>query len=480
MAVGATVVVLSLVAPTTVASSARPAVTVSSTRSDSVPAPPTRDLAYGTTATRLAATPDGQGYWIADAAGGVSTFGDAGSYGSAASLPLNGPVISMAPTATGAGYWLLGSDGGIFSFGDAQFYGSMGGKPLNKPIVGMAAVPGGGGYWEVAADGGIFSFGDAQFYGSMGGKPLNQPIVGMAATPNGGGYWEVASDGGIFSFGNAQFYGSMGGHPLNRPVVGMAATRDGLGYWEVASDGGVFCFGDAAFHGSLVGSAPTAAGIVPPANPAANLPPNPNFLDACYQNGTSTSCLDEEVQATDAARAAEGLGPLQLPLDFSTLTPAEQLFVVTDAERVDRGLPPFVGLDGTLDSEAAAAAAVNADPSPTQPPAGMTVTAWGGNWAENANALGASYYWLYDDGLGSSNLECTVANLSGCWGHRDNELGLSGYQASYGGTLVMGAAEDTGPNHGGWASLTELTVLASGPLPPLVYTWAQAVADGAG
>jgi hypothetical protein len=110
----------------------------------------------------------------------------------------------------------------------------------------------------------------------------------------------------------------------------------------------------------------------------------------------------------------------------------------------------------------------------------MSVIAWGGNWAENANALGASYYWLYDDGLGSSNLDCSPASPAGCWGHRDNELGLAGDQASYGGTLVMGAAEDTGPNHGGWASLTELTVLASGPLPPLVYTWAQAVAAGAG
>ncbi len=394
---GATVVVLSVVAPATVAPSAHLASTAEvPARVVAAPVPVSTDLAYGTTATHLSVTPDGRGYWIADTSGGVHTFGDAGYFGSAASLPLNGPVIAMTATPDGAGYWLLGSDGGVFSFGDARFYGSMGGHPLNKPIVGMAATPDGGGYWEVAADGGIFSFGDARFYGSMGG------------------------------------------------------------------------------------AAPPSPGIVPPANPTVDLSPDPNFLDACYQDAASDACATQEVEATNAARAAEGIGPLQLPTDFAALSPAEQLFVVTDVERVDRGLPPFVGLDATLDSDAAAAAAVNADPSPAPAPPGMSVIAWGGNWAENANALGANYYWLYDDGLGSSNLDCSPASPAGCWGHRDNELGLAGDQASYGGTLVMGAAEDTGPNHGGWASLTELTVLASGPLPPLVYTWAQAVAAGAG
>ena len=267
---------------------------------------------------------------------------------------------------------------------------------------------------------------------------------------------------------------------LAKPAVGMAATSDGGGYHLVASDGGIFSFGDAQFYGSMGGAAPPSPCIVPPANPTVDLSPDPNFLDACYQDAASDACANQEVEATNAARAAEGIGPLQLPTDFAALSPAEQLFVVTDVERVDRGLPPFVGLDATLDSDAAAAAAVNADPSPAPAPPGMSVIAWGGNWAENANALGASYYWLYDDGLGSSNLDCSPASPACCWGHRDNELGLAGDQASYGGTLVMGAAEDTGPNHGGWASLTELTVLASGPLPPLVYTWAQAVAAGAG
>jgi putative pyrroloquinoline-quinone binding quinoprotein len=215
------------------------------------------------------AAPPNSSYWLVASDGGIFTFGNAGFYGSAGSLPLVRPVVGMAPTASKAGYWLVASDGGIFSYGDATFHGSMGGRPLNAPIVGMAATPDGGGYWEVASDGGIFSFGDAAFFGSMGGRPLNAPIVGMATTHDGLGYWLVASDGGIFSFGDASFHGSMGGTHLNKPVVDMAATPDALGYWMVASDGGIFSFGDAAFFGSagglplvrpVVGMAPTPAG----------------------------------------------------------------------------------------------------------------------------------------------------------------------------------------------------------------------------
>ena len=37
---------------------------------------------------------------------------------------LNKPIVGMAATPDGDGYWLVASDGGIFSFGDAAFYGS--------------------------------------------------------------------------------------------------------------------------------------------------------------------------------------------------------------------------------------------------------------------------------------------------------------------------------------------------------------------
>jgi len=209
----------------------------------------------------MAATPDGGGYWLVAADGGIFSFGDAAFFGSVGSLRINAPVVGMAGTPDGGGYWMVARDGGIFSYGDAAFFGSAGSLSLNAPIVGMAATPDGGGYWLVAADGGIFSYGDARFAGSTGAMALNAPVVGMAATPDGGGYWLVARDGGIFDYGDAGFFGSAGSLPLAAPIAGMAAGPGGGGYWLVARDGGIFGYGDAPYHGSLGGTALRAPAV---------------------------------------------------------------------------------------------------------------------------------------------------------------------------------------------------------------------------
>ncbi len=207
----------------------------------------------------IAATPDNKGYWLVGADGGVFTFGDASFYGSEGGQHLNAPIVGIAATPDGKGYWLVAADGGIFTFGDAAFYGSEGGQHLNAPVVGMAPTPDGQGYWLVASDGGIFTFGDATFLGSEGGQTLNAPVVGMAATPSGNGYWLVAKDGGVFTFGDASFQGSAAGQS-NAPVIGLTSTPGGGGYWIGAQDGGIFTFGNAPFNGSAVGT--TTAPIV--------------------------------------------------------------------------------------------------------------------------------------------------------------------------------------------------------------------------
>ncbi len=467
----------------------------------------------------MAATADGAGYWLVASDGGIFSFGDAQFYGSTGAIRLNQPIVGMASTADGRGYWLVASDGGIFSFGDAQFYGSTGAIRLNQPIVGMASTADGRGYWLVASDGGIFSFGDAQFYGSTGAIRLNQPIVGMASTADGRGYWLVASDGGIFSFGDAQFYGSTGAIRLNQPIVGMASTADGRGYWLVASDGGIFTFGDAPFYGSTGGAPLGAATVavaahrpgtgywtasnqgdlsnfggapffgslassVPSSSPAsttlaANIPPSPDFLGACYPHNTSAPCLSQIEQATTSRSSHRGPGTDGPALELCLAHPGGATLVVTDIERVDRGLPPFVGLVDAFDADAQAGAHGNTDPSPTQVPPGSKIIAWASNWAENGNPFGANYFYMYDDGVGSGNVDCTTVGQAGCWGHRKNILSLADYQKLYGGTLLMGAGEAYGTFANNWASDTELLVLAAGPTPPLSYTWAAAVAAGA-
>jgi len=214
------------------------------------PQPPRPGGGLASPVIGMSATPDGRGYWLADAAGGVSVHGSAVDYGSLTGRVLRAPITHIVSTPDGKGYWLVASDGGIFAFGDAGFYGSMGGQRLNAPVVDMAPTADGRGYWLVASDGGVFAFGDARFHGSMGGRHLVKPVVGIASDDATGGYWEVASDGGIFAFG-APFLGSTGNLTLDEPINGMAGTADDQGYDFVASDGGLFSFGNARFHGSM-------------------------------------------------------------------------------------------------------------------------------------------------------------------------------------------------------------------------------------
>ncbi len=183
---------------------------------------------------------DAYPYWLVSSDGGVFAFagqppfpGVVGAppapgarfFGSMGGTHLNAPVVGIAATPDGGGYWLVAADGGVFAFGDARFLGSMGGTHLNSPIVGIAATPDGGGYWLVAADGGVFAFGDARFLGSMGGTHLNSPIVGIVATSDGGGYVLAGEDGGLFDFGDAPFMGSALGL-VNPPIIGVSYSAD--------------------------------------------------------------------------------------------------------------------------------------------------------------------------------------------------------------------------------------------------------------
>jgi len=220
--------------------------------------------------------------------------------------------------------------------------------------------------------------------------------------------------------------------------------------------------------------------VLPPANPSANIAESPNFAAICRQDGTGSGpCISAATQAIDGARSLEGLGAMALPSDFGSLAPAEQLFVLIDIERVDRGLPPVVGMVQELDQDAQSAAGSNADPTPASVPPGVAVMDWASNWAEAAGPLGSDFNWMYDDGPGSGDIACNAGTPSSCWGHRDNELGFNAAQvASSHGALVMGAAQVTVASDSPWTSDAVLLALATGS-PAYTYTWAQAQAAGA-
>lgn len=212
-------------------------------------------------------------------------------------------------------------------------------------------------------------------------------------------------------------------------------------------------------------AAPTR-GILPPANPPVSIAPKPNFLNACSSTteDDSSGCVSTTVAAIDNGRGAEGLPGMRLPTNWPALSPQQQLYVATNLERTVRGLPPLTSMAGVLDQAAAAGAASGSDPSP---PGGFPFSRWGANWAGGVgNPLEAVYYWMYDDGPGSTNADCTPGNHSGCWGHRD--IILLSLSCS---PCVMGTGF-AAQGWGGQPSWAELLVATSGS-PAADFTWQQ-------
>jgi len=198
-----------------------------------------------------------------------------------------------------------------------------------------------------------------------------------------------------------------------------------------------------------------------------NVLPDPDFLTACSSStyDDSATCVDTTVQAIDHARAEEGVAPLVLPSNWYQLTPAEQLFVATNLERTARNFLPVSGLSDSLDAIAGRAANDGTDPMLE---AGGSISTVAGNWIDGySNPLEALYMWVYDDGLGSSNVDCTRRNLTGCWGHRTNILLPLACTA-----CASGAAYAPSDHGGEPLSYAEVIVESLTPM-PYTFSWSQ-------
>lgn len=242
-----------------------------------------------------------------------------------------------------------------------------------------------------------------------------------------------------------------------------------------------------ATAGSTAGiTAPAHKGILPPKNPRRSLAPSPSFLSApaCARGQDGSRCNSIVRKAVAHARnVLEKMAGMSFSLSaYEKLTPEEQLFVTVNLERTQRGLRAASVLTRSLDKVAQAGANSDADPPlgrvPGRLPGGGRPADIGGNWAGGwDNALGADYAWMYDDGPGSSNGDCTKTNKSGCWGHRDNILGTFNSSSICGGRrneLAMGAGHVTKGKAFG-DSETELLVGVCGPVPTdVVLSWARA------
>ncbi|MGO8870375.1 MAG: hypothetical protein ACLQPH_03065 [Acidimicrobiales bacterium] len=153
-------------------------------------------------------------------------------------------------------------------------------------------------------------------------------------------------------------------------------------------------------------------------NPPQSIPPSPAFDAACFGASSPTPACDAAAVANiNAARAKEGVAPIQLPPDFARLSVDKRLVKVTNAERTARGLR---SLPETRANNRLAQTGAQNDTDPIGPPG----RGWGSIWAGGvADPLAADYLWMYDDGPNSPNSDCPQPGAPGCWGHRDNILG---------------------------------------------------------
>jgi hypothetical protein len=168
------------------------------------------------------------------------------------------------------------------------------------------------------------------------------------------------------------------------------------------------------------------AGAAPASNPPNSIPPTPAFAMACYGKKKPTAACDTQAIANiNSVHTGEGLGPITLPGNYSSLTLDQRMIAVSNAERSIRGLPAVVETT-KYDRLAAKGAKTSSDPI------GPNGHAWGSIWAGVADPLAADYLWMYDDGPGGINLDCVQPTDPGCWGHRDNILGASWLTAGAG------------------------------------------------
>jgi hypothetical protein len=210
-----------------------------------------------------------------------------------------------------------------------------------------------------------------------------------------------------------------------------------------------------------------------PTDPGADIPLGP-LPRACSPAPTGSACETAAIGRLDAARAKLGLGPYRLGANFVALAPPRQLLILANLDRIAYSRTAIRGLSLTLDAIAKQGAREREDPNPWPVVVGLpgqTQIGFASNWAGGApNAPVAYYEWMYDDGYGSGNLDCSSPSAPGCWGHRRTVLAFAKAPM-----LTMGAA--VVPSKSSYA----LTIVeTSKPAWPYSYTWAQAMADGAG
>ncbi|HEY2430146.1 MAG TPA: family 43 glycosylhydrolase, partial [Acidimicrobiales bacterium] len=176
----------------------------------------------GGLARAIAVMPDGQGYAVLDAYGGVHTFG------TARHLPVN-PAIgwpgwdiarAIAITPSGSGYAVLDGEGGVHPAGDAPAW-PFAATPASGDVArSLAITPTGQGYVVLYGNGSIRTTGDAP--GLIPAAPWPGMDVAKAVVMSRSGKGFAVLDG----IGDVQAYGDAPPPPAGEPTL-----ADSEGTW---------------------------------------------------------------------------------------------------------------------------------------------------------------------------------------------------------------------------------------------------------
>ncbi len=173
--------------------------------------------------------------------------------------------------------------------------------------------------------------------------------------------------------------------------------------------------------------------------PATNITMQHGYPSVCLANSAGAACLADGVADLDHARAVMGLPAYVLPADFASLGAAQQLLILSNDDREIYGLPPIRGLNADISAAAMKGVTRSNDAYGIDLP-GRPATAWTSNWAAGSADIPYLYFeMMYDDGPGSSNLDCQEGH--GCWGHRASVL----HDFGAGNQVVMGFASGPSP-----------------------------------
>jgi len=351
---------------------------------------PSSPAATTSRAVAVVATPSGAASWVAFTNGRVWPYGsDAAFFGDASGRSLKAPIVGMAATPSGQGYWLAAVGRRRLRLWRRPLPGERR-RPPPEP-------PGGG-------DGG-----DTQRPGVLAGRvrrwglllrrrpvlrqhrrhPVGPADRGHGRHAVGKGYWFVASDGGVFSYGDARFAGSAAGKAGRRSSHGRLPDRrrllaPGVGHVDLrlrrcsvlrSWSGGtaIASLGDSYLtigpDGSRHGPDPSAACSIFPADNAWNAdistaPVNARSAAWVASIGASTNLHPDFGTIYGIPFVEVGAGQRRVPVSFDYADESDP-----GPYPIPAGAPVEGGVTATCSSSTATAAGCGSCSTPRRPTA---------------------------------------------------------------------------------------------------------------